>query len=318
MSDENENGGYLGNPLLKKAGEAIEFTSEMLQEYMKCMNDPIYFSEKYIQIVHVDKGQIPIKLYEYQKEIIKSSHENRFVIVNSSRQSGKTTTATCIILHYILFNESKTVGLLSNKADSAREIMDRIQLAYQNLPKWLQQGVLEWNKGSMKLENGCKVIASSSSASSIRGKSVSFLYIDEMAFIEGWEEFYSSVYPTVTSGKETKILFTSTPKGLNHFYKFCSDAMEPDEDTEDDYEIGITPGRNGFIYHEIPWHRVPGRDEAWKKQTLAGIGNNDDQFAQEYSCVTGDTIIEIMDVESGIEYKMNIGDFYKWVDIENG
>jgi hypothetical protein len=173
------NEGYLGNPLLKKGGTPIEWTPELLKEYMKCAEDPIYFAENYIKIVHVDHGFIPIGMYDYQKDITRAISKNRRVVVNASRQSGKTTTAVAVILHYILFNEYKTVALLANKAASAVEILSRIQLAFEALPAWLQQGVVTWNKGSMELENGCKVLAAASSSSSIRGKSISFLYIDE-------------------------------------------------------------------------------------------------------------------------------------------
>jgi hypothetical protein len=267
--------GYLGNPLLKRSGLPIEWTQEMLQEYLKCAQDPIYFSEKYIKIVHVDHGFIPIKLYDYQKEIIEATVNNRRVVCNTSRQAGKTTTAVAIILHYILFNEYKTVALLANKAASALEILSRIQMAYEALPGWLQQGVVTWNKGSMELENGCKVIAAASSSSSIRGKSIAFLYIDETAFLNNWDEFFSSVYPTISSGKETKILLTSTPNSLNHFWKICKEAQE-DVDEEG-------KGKNGYIYIEVAWDRVPGRDEDWKQDTLASIGWNYEQFNQEFN-----------------------------------
>lgn len=270
------NDGYLGNPLLKRAGQEVEFTPDMLKEYMKCANDPIYFAENYIKIVHVDHGFIPIEMYDYQKEIVTAINDSRRVVVNASRQSGKTTTAVAVILHYILFNEYKTVGLLANKAASALEILGRIQLAYEALPKWLQQGIITWNKGSMELDNGCKVIAAASSSSSIRGKSIAFLYIDETAFLNNWEEFFASVYPTISSGKETKILLTSTPNSLNHFWKICKEAQE------DINERG--QGKNGYIYVEIPWDRVPGRDEEWKRDTLASISWNYEQFEQEFNC----------------------------------
>jgi hypothetical protein len=266
--------GYLGNPLLKKSGTPIEWTPDMLKEYMKCAEDPIYFAERYIKIVHVDHGFIPIKLYDYQKDIINAITNNRRVVANTSRQAGKTTTAMAIILHYILFNEYKTVALLANKAASALEILSRIQLAFEALPGWLQQGVVTWNKGSMELENGCKVIAAASSSSSIRGKSIAFLYIDETAFLNNWEEFFASVYPTISSGKETKILLTSTPNSLNHFWKICKEAQEEVD------ERGR--GKNGYIYIEVTWDKVPGRDEAWKEDTLASISWNMEQFQQEF------------------------------------
>ena len=236
--------GYLGNVNLKRKGTSIEWSPDLVAEYIKCAKDVIYFAEKYIQIVHVDHGLIPIELYDYQKEIIKKSEKTRNVIVNTSRQAGKTTTAVVLILHYILFNEHKTVALLANKGDAAREILDRIKIAFEALPKWIQQGVIEWNKGSVEFENGCKILAAATSSSAIRGKSVSFLYIDETAFVENWDTFFASVFPTISSGETTKIILTSTPNGLNHFYKTIEGAKED---------------RNGYAWVEVPWYKVPGR-----------------------------------------------------------
>lgn len=267
MKDNNR--GYLGNPLLKKARVPINWTPELIQELMRCKNDPVYFAEKYIKIVHVDRGFIPILLYDYQKEIINKFANNRRAAVVTSRQAGKTTTAAAIILHYILFNEHKTVALLANKGDAAREILERIKLAYEALPDWLQSGVLVWNKGSIEIENGCKVIAAATSSSAIRGKSVSLLYIDECAFVENWDSFMASVFPTISSGVTTKILLTSTPNGLNHFYQICEGARDK---------------VNGYEFVEVSWERVPGRDEKWKQATLSDINFDLEKFAQEYEC----------------------------------
>jgi len=261
--------GYNGNVNLKRKGVSVEFSQEMVGEFIKCAQNPIYFAEKYIQIVHVDKGLIPITLYDYQKEIVDKITNNRRVTVVTSRQAGKTTTAVAVILHYIIFNEHKTVALLANKGDAAREILDRIKIAYEALPKWLQQGVMEWNKGSVEFENGCKIIAGSTSSSAIRGKSISFLYIDETAFVENWDEFFASVFPTISSGETTKMLYTSTPNGLNHFYKTCQGAKEDS---------------NGFEYVEVPWQKVPGRDDAWKQETLAAMDFDKQKFNQEFEC----------------------------------
>ena len=281
MNDINQDvKGYLGNQNIKGKGAKMQFTPEMIQEWLKCAKDPIYFSENYIKIVHVDHGLIPMRMYDYQKEIVEAITHNRRVTVNTSRQAGKTTTAVAVILHYVLFNDHKTCALLANKGDSAREILDRIKIAYESLPKWMQQGVIEWNKGSVEFENGCKVIAGSTSSSAIRGKSISFLYIDETAFVENWDEFFASVFPTISSGKTTKILFTSTPKGLNHFYKTCE---------------GAKTNKNGYIYIEVPWHKVPGRDAAWKKETLEGMDFDLEKFAQEFECAflgSSGTLIE--------------------------
>jgi hypothetical protein len=259
--------GYLGNQNLKKSETPVEWTPELIKEFAKCSEDPIYFAEKYIKIVHVDRGLIPIVLYDYQKEIIEAITHNRRVAVATSRQAGKTTTAVAVILHYVLFNNHKTVALLANKGDSAREILDRIQIAYEALPAWLQQGVVTWNKGSIELENGCKVIAAASSSSAIRGRSISFLFIDETSFLENWDDFFTSVYPTISSGNTTKILLTSTPNGLNHYYHICRNAQE---------------GKNGYVYIEVKWDRVPGRDAAWKEDTLAGMNYDMEKFAQEF------------------------------------
>ena len=210
--------GYLGNSNLKRIGEEIEWSPELLKEYMKCAQDPIYFAKNYIKIVHVDKGLVPFKMYDYQENITRKITDNRRLAVLTARQSGKTTTAMAIILHYVLFNEFKTVAILANKGDAAREVMARVKLAFEALPKWLQQGVEEWNKGNIALENGCQVLAGTTSSSAIRGKSVNFLYLDEVAFIEGYDDFFASVYPTISSGESTKLLMTSTPC-CSHFGK---------------------------------------------------------------------------------------------------
>lgn len=261
--------GYLGNSNLKRIGEEIEWSPDLLKEYMKCASDPIYFAKNYIKIVHVDKGLVPFKMYDYQENITRKITDNRRLAVLTARQSGKTTTAMAIILHYVLFNEFKTVAILANKGDAAREVMARVKLAFEALPKWLQQGVEEWNKGNIALENGCQVLAGTTSSSAIRGKSVNFLYLDEVAFIEGYDDFFASVYPTISSGESTKLLMTSTPNGLNHFWKTCTGAKE---------------GTNGYEYEEVMWHDVPGRDEKWRKETIEALDHDEEKFNQEYCC----------------------------------
>ena len=261
--------GYLGNNLLKRIGQQQQWTPEQLQEMALCMMDPIYFAEKYIKIVHVDRGLIPLKMYDYQKDIATKIFNNRRVAVLTARQAGKTTTAVAIILHYIIFNEHKNVGILSNKGEGSKEVLERVKLAYENLPKWMQHGIQEWNKNSIELENGCKVYAGTTTSSSIRGKSIAFLYIDECAFVEGYDDFFASVYPTISSGEETKLLMTSTPNGLNHFFKICEGAKQ---------------GSNGYQYVEVTWDLVPGRGEAWKQETLEALNFDQEKFSQEYEC----------------------------------
>jgi len=261
--------GYKGNVLLKKSNQSIDWTQELVQEYVKCSEDPVYFIETYMKIINVDQGLVSFTLYDYQKEMITSFKDNRNSIITTARQAGKSTTTCGFILWYIIFNPEKTVALLANKGDTAREILGRVQLAYQHLPKWLQQGVNEWNKGSFVLENNSRVIASATSTSAIRGYSINLLFIDEAAFIDNWEEFFTSVYPTISSGSESKIILVSTPNGLNHFYSTWVNALEQ---------------RNGYNAILVDWQKVPGRDENWKQQTLAGMNFDLEKFDQEYNC----------------------------------
>lgn len=264
---EQEGKFYLGNSNLKGSGVQINWTPDLVQEYVRCRDDIIYFAENYMKIVNLDEGFVTIKLYDYQKDLIRLVSDNRWSLSLQSRQSAKTTTATIVLLHYILFNEFKTVGILANKKDTAVEVLSRIQLAYEALPQWLQHGVKTWNKGSFELENGCKVIAAATSSSAIRGKSINFLYIDEVAFIENWETFFTSTFPTISSGKTTKIFLTSTPNGLNHWHSLCKNAKE---------------GKNGYKFFEVGWQQVPGRDAKWKEETLAGMNYDYQKFSQEY------------------------------------
>jgi hypothetical protein len=265
-----KNTGYNGNVNLTKAGTQHEWSPEIARELRRCQKDPVYFAKTYFKIIHVDKGLIPLQLYKFQEDAINLyAQKNRKIILNTSRQIGKTTFATAIILHYAIFNPSKRIALLANKGDTAREILSRVKLAFEYLPKWLQVGVKEWNKGSVEFENESIIIAAASSSSAIRGKSMSMVYIDEVAFVDNWEEFSASVLPTLSSGKETILILTSTPKGLNHFYYYMENAKR---------------GKNGFAWLEVPWHQVPGRDAAWKEEVLASIGYDMQRFEQEYEC----------------------------------
>ncbi len=262
MSDQ-----YLGNSLLKRSDVQHNFTKEEIEEYIKCRDDILYFLENHVKIVHVDEGLIPFSLYPFQKDLIQTISKNRNVIVKTGRQVGKSTTTLGWLLHYVLFNQSKTVGILANKAATARELLGRIQIAYQHLPKFLQQGLKEWNKGSLELENGSKIIASSTSSSAIRGFSFSCILLDEFAHVQRHiaDEFIRSVYPTISSGKETKVIIVSTPNGFNMFYKYWNDAEE---------------GSNDFTPFKVHWSSVPNRDKEWKDKIQSTIG--EDAFRQEY------------------------------------
>ena len=260
---------YLGNPNLKKANTPVEFTKQQIQEFIKCKEDPVYFAKNYIQIVSLDEGLVPFKPYQFQEKLIKRFHENRFNICMMPRQTGKSTTSVSYLLHYLIFNDSVNVGILANKASTARELLSRLQLAYENLPKWMQQGILVYNKGSMELENGSKILAASTSASAVRGMSFNILFLDEFAFVPNHiaDSFFASVYPTITSGKKTKVIMVSTPHGMNHFYRMWHDAER---------------GQNEYVPTSVHWSEVPGRDEQWREQTIKNT--SEQQFRVEFEC----------------------------------
>ena len=260
---------YLGNPQLKAAYVPQDFTEEQIKEFIKCKEDPEHFARQYIKIVSVDEGLIPFDVRDYQSEMIHNFHNKRFVICKMARQSGKSTTILAYLLHYIIFNENVSVAILANKKTTAMELLGRLQLAYEHMPKWLQQGVLIWNKGNIELENGSKILASSTSGSAIRGGSFNIIFLDEFAFVANHiaDQFFSSVYPTISSGKNTKVIIVSTPHGMNHFYKLWHDAERK---------------QNEYVPTEVHWSEVPGRDEVWKEQTIKNT--SEQQFRVEFEC----------------------------------
>jgi hypothetical protein len=270
---------YLGNPLIKAANTPVEFTPEQIEEYLKCSTDPIYFIETYIKIVQVDRGLIPFDMYDFQRNIVRTIHDNRFTICKLPRQSGKSTTMISYLLHHILFNQDKKVAILANKLTTARELLQRLKKSYENLPKWLQQGIVEWNKLSIHLENGSKVIASSTSSSAVRGDTYSMILLDEFAFVPNniAEDFFNSVYPTISSGESTKVVIVSTPKGMNMFYKLWKNAENE---------------KNSYVPIEVLWNEIPGRDRKFKEETIRNTSER--QWMQEFECAflgSEDTLI---------------------------
>ena len=260
---------YLGNPNLKKANTPIEFTQEQILEFVACRHDPVYFSKKYIKIVSLDEGLVNFDMYPFQEKLVRNFHENRFNICKMPRQTGKSTTVVSYLLHYAVFNDNVNIAILANKASTARDLLGRLQLAYENLPKWMQQGILAWNKGSLELENGSKILAASTSASAVRGGSYNVIFLDEFAFIPNHiaDQFFASVYPTISSGQKTKVIIVSTPHGMNHFYRMWHDAEQ---------------SKNEYIPTDVHWSEVPGRDEKWRQQTIANT--SEAQFKVEFEC----------------------------------
>jgi hypothetical protein len=263
----NQKDSYRDNPLLKKVGVQHEYTEEQIQEYVKCSKDPVHFCKNYIKIVNVDEGLINFNMWPFQEEMINLFKDNRFVITKCPRQVGKTTTTVGYLLWATIFTDSQNVAVLANKGSLARDILAKYQLAYENLPQWLQQGVVTWNKGNVELENGSKVIAASTSSSAIRGGSFNIVFLDEFAFVPNniANEFFNSVYPVISSGKSSKIIIVSTPNGMNLFYKLWMDSLE---------------NRNNYKNFEIHWSMVPGRDMAWREETIRNTSER--QFAQEF------------------------------------
>jgi hypothetical protein len=260
---------YLGNPNLKKANTPHEFTEEQVIEFIRCKNDPVYFARNYIKIVSLDYGLVNFDMYPFQEKLIQNFHDNRFNICKMPRQTGKSTTCISYLLHYAVFNDNVNIAILANKASTARDLLQRLQLAYENLPKWMQQGIISWNKGSLELENGSKISSNSTSSSAVRGGSYNVIFLDEFAFIPNHiaDDFFASVYPTISSGQSTKVIIVSTPRGMNHFYRMWHDSEK---------------GKNEYIPTDVHWSEVPGRDQVWKEQTIANT--SEQQFKVEFEC----------------------------------
>ena len=260
---------YLGNPNLFKANTQKEYTDEQIKEIQKCMVDPIYFISHYIKIVTLDEGLQPIQMYKFQEKMVNTFHNSRFTICKLPRQSGKSTIIIAYLLHYVIFNDNVNVAILANKSSTARDLLGRLQLAYENLPDYLQQGILNWNKGSLELENNSKILAAATSSSAIRGGAFNIIFLDEFAYVPAniAEQFFSSVYPTITAGKTSKLMMVSTPHGMNMFYKLWNDSVHK---------------RNDYIPIEVHWSEVPGRDEKWKEETIRNT--SEAQFSTEFEC----------------------------------
>lgn len=260
---------YNGNKLLKPGGITHPFSVDQVEELMKCTNSCEYFIHNYVKIVTLDYGVQQFAPYAYQDNIINTVQESRFVIVKCGRQQGKTTIISAILLWHILFTEYFTIAICANKAKNSASVLARVKLAYSYLPKWMQQGIVTWNKGDIELENGSKVLTYATSEDACRGETINMLYLDEFCFVPRniQVSFFESVYPTISSGKSSKILITSTPKGLDYFYKLWTEAKE---------------GKNSYVPIEVHWSDIPGRDEEWKEETIGNIGQA--AFDVEYEC----------------------------------
>lgn len=296
MIQPNSKIGYNGNTNLKKVKTVINLSQEQFDDYVRCSQDVIYFIETYCKVISLDGGLVPFKLHDYQKRFILCMRDNRLVVGMMPRQQGKTTCVAAFILWYTIFNESKNVAIMANKASAAREVMDRYQDMYEELPLWIQQGVKVWNKGNISLENKSKVFTAATTRAGIRGKSCNMIYVDEYAIVPNniAEEFFTAVYPTISSGTSTKFVATSTPLGYNHFWKMYTEAER---------------GLNGFIHFRAYYTEHPDRDEAWANEQRKALG--DVKFSQEVGCVAGETLIIVRDKKTGEVFNMPIEKFYE-------
>lgn len=275
---KNSDLGYLGNPNIKRDGVEQAWSSEEIREYAKCMKDPVYFAKKYLKVISLDEGLVDFDLYPYQEEMFHHFNDNRFSIVLACRQSGKSISSVAYLVWYCVFNPEKTVAILANKGATAREMLARATLMLENIPFFLQPGCKAVNKGSIEFSNNSRIIAAATSGSSIRGLSVNLLFLDEFAFVENANEFYTSTYPVVSAGKDTKVIITSTANGLGNIYHKLWE--------------GAVQSTNEFKPFRIDWWDVPGRDENWKKQTVSNTSEL--QFDQEFGNNfhgTGNTLI---------------------------
>jgi hypothetical protein len=285
MTTENS---YNGNPYVKRDGVVQNYTAHELTEYIKCRDDVAYFCENYVKVISLDHGLVPFKLRGYQTKMVQHFNDNKFNIVLACRQSGKSITSVAWLLHYVIFNAEKKIGMLANKGATAREMLARLTLMLENLPFFLQPGCKVLNKGSIKFSNNSEVLAAATSSSSIRGLSLNVVFLDEFAFVNKANEFYTSTYPVITSGSDTKVIITSTPNGVgNMFYKLWQGAIQ---------------NANSFKPFTIKWWEVPGRDEAWKQQTIENTSER--QFQQEFECLGGDSEVDVIINSNKIKIKL--------------
>lgn len=274
---DNKKTRYNGLPYLKRANIPIQWTQEMLNEWVRCRDDIIYFAENYCSIEHVDYGIIKVQLRDYQRDMLKIMSDSRMSQHNLSRQLGKTTAVAIYLAHFVCFNEAKNVGILAHKGSMAAEVLDRTQQALELLPDFLQPGVITWNKNSIELENGCCISAFASSPDSVRGQSFALLYLDEAGFIENFDETWKAILPVISSGRRSKIILTSTPNGMNHWYDLWEGSLK---------------GVSGFTPYTATWTSVKGRmyneqnifDDG-KEWSANQIGASSlEAFNQEHNC----------------------------------
>lgn len=284
-------------------------------KHLQCADNHILFDENYQEIFAKDCIPFITKIItkngpELVTEIKNLNYKTKmydFDVASENHRfwsndilSHNSSTYVAFTLWYLIFHNHVEVALLANKGQTARELLSRIQVAWENLPLWMQQGIITWNKGSIELENGSKIIATNTASNSIRGYSFSMIILDEFAHIDNnlAEEFFRSTYPAISSGKKTKVIIVSTPKGMNLYYKLWQEATKPEKEKT-----------SMFVPFEVHWTILPGRDEEWRQQEIANLGS-ESAFDQEYGTFDASTYINIRDKETGEERLITIGELY--------
>lgn len=271
----NKRSRYMGLPNLKRANIKTNWTKEMVQEWKKCRDDIVYFAEKYCAITHIDYGTIKVQLRDYQRDMLRIMSSKRMTCCNLSRQLGKTTVVAIFLAHFVCFNKDKAVGILAHKGSMSAEVLDRTKQAIELLPDFLQPGIVEWNKGSIELDNGSSIGAYASSPDAVRGNSFAMIYIDECAFIPNFIDAWLAIQPVISSGRRSKIIITTTPNGLNHFYDIWDAALS---------------GKSGFEPYTAIWNSVKERlyndqdmfDDGWQWSSQTISASSLEQFKQEH------------------------------------
>ena len=293
---------YMGFPNLKRANIKTSWTHEMVAEWKKCRDDIVYFAEKYCAITHIDYGTIKVQLRDYQRDMLRIMSAKRMTCCNLSRQLGKTTVVAIFLAHFVCFNKDKAVGILAHKGSMSAEVLDRTKQAIELLPDFLQPGIVEWNKGSIELDNGSSIGAYASSPDAVRGNSFAMIYIDECAFIPNFIDAWLAIQPVISSGRRSKIIITTTPNGLNHFYDIWDAAVA---------------GKSGFEPYTAIWNSVKERlyddndrfDDGWQWSSQTISASSLEQFKQEH-CIARDSKVEVQDINTSIEKELTIEELY--------
>lgn len=249
-----------------------------VNEIVKCGKDPVYFIETYCKVQHPTKGTVPFKMYEFQKECIEQFIENRFNIILKSRQLGISTVSAAYCVWLALFYRDKNILVIATKLQTAVNFIKKVKKMLESLPPWMMFVQYEHNRQEVRLSNGSIIQASTTSGNAGRSEALSLLVVDEAAFIANFEELWTSVYPTLSTGGNAIIL--STPNGVGGLYYDLYTAAEA--------------RKNDFNPIKLSWDLHPERDDKWFEEQSRQLGSRK-RVLQELLCQfigSGDTFIQ--------------------------